>query len=652
MTPEELKAYRKSFPSKADVLAQTPDPAVRQMLVRMEALGVDTVFDRFDAQGTQCGYGLEGTCCRMCNMGPCTINHRSPRGVCGADADVVVARNILRWIAAGVASHGARGREVLLALKAAAEGRADLPIRGADKTRAVARAFGIFDEAKSVEALAGEIADILLADMSRAVPGPHRTLEAMAPPERVAVWKALDIIPVGAYHEVFEALHRTGVGTDGDWENLMRQLLRCGLTFAWNSVVGSAIAMDILYGPPRRDRVSANLGSLDADTVNIAIHGHSPVMSSAIVEVAEEPEFVERARAAGARGIRFYGICCSGLSALYRHGGVSPLANAVGAELVLGTGALDLWVADVQDIYPGIMDVARCFHTRVVTTSDSCRLPGAIHIGFDHDHANLAEAKTLARRIVGLAIDNFPARQAAKVFVPRVAVEAEIGFSAENVAAAFGGLPALLEALRSGRIRGIVNLVGCNNPKVLYEKTICDVADALLAADVAILTNGCASFPLLKLGYCNADARHKAGAGLCGLLEAHDLPPVWHMGECLDNARASGLFRALADLAGQPLKALPFAFSSPEWSNEKGVGASLGFRLLGIPSYHCLPPPIGGSAAVSRFFYEDTEALLGAAMVVERDPLKLARRIIDDMDVRRCGVDWAVIRFPIFGNED
>lgn len=640
MNPIELKDYRKSFPSKADVMAQTPDPAVRQMLARMEELGLETVFDRFDAQGTQCGYGLEGTCCRICNMGPCHINSRSPRGVCGADADVIVARNILRWIAAGVAAHGARGREVLLALKAAAEGRTDLPIRGVEKARAVAKAFGIDDEGESIETLAGEIVDILFADLSRSVPGPHRTLEALAPPERVAVWKALDIIPVGAYHEVFEALHRTGVGTDGDWENIMRQLLRCGLAFAWNSVLGSSIAMDILYGPPRRDKISANLGSLEADTVNIAIHGHSPVMPSAMVEAAAEPEFIERAKAAGARAIRFYGICCSGLSALYRHGGVSPLANAVGAELVLGTGALDLWVADVQDVYPGIMEVARCFHTQVVTTSDSCRLPGAIHIGFDHDHANLADAKHLARRIVGLAIDNFPKRQAANVFVPRVTAEAEIGFSVENLAASFGGLPALLEALRDGRIRGIVNLVGCNNPKVMYEKTICDVTDALLAADVAILTNGCASFPLLKLGYCNGAARGKAGAGLRGVLDQLDLPPVWHMGECLDNARASGLFRALADLAAAPLTSLPFAFSSPEWSNEKGVGASLGFRLLGLPSYHCLPPPIGGSKAVSHFFYEGTEAILGAAMIIERDPHKLAQRIVGDMDDRRRRSGW------------
>lgn len=640
MSPDELKAYRKSFPSKADVLARTPDPGVRQMLVHMQEKGIETVFDRFDAQKAHCGYGLEGTCCRVCHMGPCTITPRSPRGVCGADADVVVARNILRWIAAGVASHGARGREVLLALKAAAEGRLDLPIKGEEKVLAVARSFALATEGKTTATLAGEIADLLLADFSRIVPGPHRTLEALAPKERLAVWEGLGIVPLGAYHEVFEALHRTGVGTDGDWQNLMRQLLRCGLAFAWNSVVGSALAMDMLYGPPKRDEVTANLGSLDPDYVNIAIHGHSPVLPSAIVEAADREDLKQLARERGAKGIRFFGICCSGLSALYRHGSVSPLANAVGAELVLATGALDLWVADVQDIYPSIMDVARCFHTKVVTTSDSCRLPGAEHIGFDYRHGNLADLHALAGRIVRTGIAQFPLRQAAALHVPKVTMRAEIGFSAEALGAAFAGLPGLIDELGRGRIRGIVNLVGCNNPKVLYEKTICDVTDALLASNVLVLTNGCASFPLLKQGYCHADARQKAGPALRAVLDERGLPPVLHMGECLDNARASGLFRALADVAGQPLKALPFAFASPEWSNEKGVGASLGFRLLGVPSYHCVPPPIGGSAAVSDFFYRATQDLLGAVMTIELDPQRLAERIVADMDARRASLGW------------
>ncbi|THF65191.1 anaerobic carbon-monoxide dehydrogenase catalytic subunit [Pseudothauera rhizosphaerae] len=631
--PDKKKWQRPVYPRKADVLAHTPDPNVRVMLRHMAERGMETVFDRFDTV-THCGHGLKGVCCQICNMGPCQITPRSPRGICGADEHVIVARNILRWIAAGVAAHGARGREVMLALKAAAAGRVDLPIRGEAKVRAVARAFRLDPEQGTTE-LAGQIADILLEDLSRTHPAAHRTLEAMAPPERIALWRSLDILPISAYHEVFEAYHRTGIGTDGDWRNLMQQLLRCGLAFAWSSVLGSAIAQDCLYGPPQRTRIDAGFGALDPDCVNIALHGHSPILPSAIVHAGESPELAALARSKGAQGIRFYGICCSGLSSLYRYGGVSPLTNAIGAELVLGTGALDAWVADVQDVYPSIMEVAKCFHTQVITTSDSGRLPGALHIGFDHANSNLGEVHHLAETIVRVGIDNFPLRRKANVFIPRTSIEAEVGFSIENILPEFGGADGLLRHLRAGTIRGIVNLVGCNNPKVVYEKAITDVADVLLAHDVIILTNGCASFPLLNLGYCRRAAAAKTGPALRALLEELDLPPVWHMGECLDNARASGLFRALADACGQPLKAMPFAFSSPEWSNEKGVGAALGFRLLGLDSYHCIPAPIAGSEAVQSFFEHDTTALLGGRMVVDTDPVALGATIVADLEARR-----------------
>lgn len=573
-------------------------------------------------------------------MGPCRITEKSPKGVCGAGADVIVARNILRWVAAGVAAHGARGRETILALKKAAGGQLNLPLLGVDKINAVAKAFGLNTAGKPINVIAEEIADILLEDMSRPVPGVHRTIKHMAPPERVAVWSELDILPISSYHEVFEALHRTGTGTDGDWENLMKQLLRCGLAFAWNSVVGSSIAADCLYGPPQRSTIEVNFASIKDDYVNVVIHGHSPVLPAAVVAAARDPELIAMAQSAGAKGIRLYGICCSGLSALYRYGEVHPLSNALGAELIIGTGALDIWVADLQDIYPGIMDVAACFHTKVVTTSDSCRLPGAVHLAIDHRHDNLDQAAELARKIITLGISNYPNRQAGKVYIPNVSLNAEVGFSIENIAETFGGIEQLADHLHSGKIKGIVNLVGCNNPKVLYEQAIVQVADILLANDFLILTNGCASFPLLKLGYCHQQALAKAGPGLQAVLKGKNLPPVWHMGECLDNARASGLFRALADKSGQPLPKMPFAFASPEWSNEKGVGAALSFRLMGLNSYHCINAPVSGSAKVNQFFAAGTQDLLGSVMVVIPEPELLGQKIVDDVLSRRAGLKW------------
>lgn len=638
MNIDKLNEYKKGFPSRSDVLERTPDPNVREMLGHLEDIQVQTAFDRFDCQKPHCNFGLAGTCCRNCNMGPCRITAKSPLGVCGASADLIVARNLLRSLAAGVAGHGARSREVILTLKAAAQGQLNLPILGVEKVIAVSKALGVYQESKTVAECAEEIADILLEDMSRTVPGTHRTLQALAPPERIETWRNLDILPIGSYHEVFEALNRTGVGTDGDWENVMVQLLRCGLAFAWNSVVGGALAQDCLYGPPKRSHIATNFGAIEPDYVNIALHGHSPVLPSAVVNASQETELQELARERGASGIRFYGICCSGLGVLYRQGGIPPLSNAMGAELIMGTGALDVWIADVQDIFPAIMQVASCFHTKVVTTSDSAKLPGAIHLGFDHTHSNLNELHEIARRIVHIGIENFSQRRHHQVFIPKFSLEAEVGFSAENIFAAFGGVNKMLTYIQQGEIRGIVNLVGCNNPKVLYEEATLKIADILLANNYLILTNGCASFPLMKMGYCSSKALSKAGTSLRQVTEKAGIPPVLHLGECLDNARASALFRALADNAGLPLKKMPFAFVSPEWSNEKGIGAALSFRLLGLNSYHCIYGSTLGSDNVSQFFSDRTQALLGSIMVVETDPNKLAHCIINDLETRLSGL--------------
>lgn len=632
--------YKKTFPSKQEVIEQTPDPAVREMLLRMEQLGIDTTFDRFDKQKPQCSFGLAGICCKICNMGPCKITAKAPRGVCGADADLIVARNLLRSAAAGVAQHGMHAREVILALKWAGEGKLDVPIMGQQKIRSTAEAFGIPVKHRSIKRIAIDLADALLEDLSRTVPDEYKTIKACAPPERQQVWKDLDILPISAYHEVFEAYHKTGCATDGDWTSVMQQFLRCGLAFTFSGVVGASIATDSLFGVGDRVTSKVNIGALKKGYVNIAVHGHLPLLVSQIVQTGQEEKFIDLAKSKGAKGIRFYGICCSGLSAMYRYNGVIPLSNAVSAELVLGTGALDLWVADVQDVFPSIMEVAKCFKTTVVTTSESARLPGAERFEYDHHHSNIGETKALAEKIVLRAIESFEERKGIPVYIPPYEVEAEVGFSVEYVHKRFGSMKPLAEALRSGKILGIVNMVGCNNPKVLYEKAIIDVADVLLKNNVLILSNGCASFPLMKLGYCSVSAlEDKTGDTLKEFLSP-DLPPVWHVGECIDNTRSSGIFAGIAGELGKKIYELPFAFSSPEWGNEKGIDAALGFRLMGISSYHCVEAQIYGSKNVIEFLKEGTKELLGSSMNVDTDPTALGQKIVDDMKIKRKELGW------------
>ncbi len=645
-----VSEYRKTFPSKDEVLENTPDPAVREMILRQNQLGFDTTFDRFDKQQPQCGFGMAGICCKICNMGPCKITSKSPKGVCGADADLIVARNLLRSAAAGVAQHGMHGREVILSLKWAAEGKLDLPILGQQKIKDTAKAFGIKTERRSIKKIASELADVLLDDMSRTVPGDYKIIEALGSEERKKVWKELDILPISAYHEVFESYHKTGVGTDGDWKSIMQQFLRCGLAFTYSGVVSTSIATDGLFGVGDRVTSKVNIGALKKGYVNIAVHGHLPTLVSEIVKVGQEEKFINLAKEAGAKGIRFYGICCSGLSAMYRYAGVIPLSNAVSAELVLGTGALDLWIADVQDVFPSIMEVAKCFRTTVITTSESARLPGAERFEYDHHHSNIGETRELAEKIVLRGIESFKDRQGIPVYIPPYEVDAEVGFSPEYVHKHYGSMKPLYEAVKEGKILGIVNIVGCNNPKVVYEKCVIDVANALLRNNILILTNGCASFPLMKMGYCNVSGQEHAGESLKEFLG--DLPPVWHVGECIDNTKSSGIFAGVAGEAGKPLYEMPFAFSSPEWSNEKGIDAALGFRLMGINSYHCVEAQIHGSKNVIEFLKEGTKELLGSVMVVDTNPDSLGEKIVADIIEKRKALGWAVPDEIVHKNEE
>jgi anaerobic carbon-monoxide dehydrogenase catalytic subunit len=640
-TNDYMKAvseYKKSFPSKQDVINNTPDPAIHDMLLHMEQIGCENAFDRFDKQKPQCNFGIAGTCCKNCFMGPCKITPKSPKGVCGANADLIVARNVLRSLAAGTAAHGVHGREVVIALRKAAEGELNLPIRGDEILEFCVEKFEIERAGKTKEELVFEVTDVLLDDMSRTKDGTFKLIESLASRERQKVWEDMDIIPISAYHEVFEAFHKTNCGTDGEWKNIMKQFGRCGLAFLYSGVVTPYLATDILFGHPVKHTAKVNVGAIKEGFVNIAVHGHLPTLVSEVIKHGRSKEFVDLAKKNGAKGIQFYGICCTGLAALYRYKDVIPLSNAVGAELVLGTGALDLWLADIQDVFPGIMEVAKCFRTTVVTTSDSARLPGAEHYGYNRHHTNFNETETLAKKIVTRGIESFTQRRDVSVFIPSYEVEAEVGFSPEYIEANLG-MNNIANAIKEGKVLGIVNVVGCCNPRVVYERAIVDIVDKLIKNNVIILTNGCASFPLLKLGFCKSDATLRAGNGLKNYLPRR-FPPVWHMGECIDNARCVNTLSSIATAAGVELKDMPFAMSSPEWSNEKAVGASFCFRLLGINSYHCVYPAAHGSQKVMNYIMNAKDTL-GSTMTVDIDPLKLADIIIDDLRAKRKKLGWS-----------
>jgi len=637
-----INEYRKTFPSKQDVIDKTPDPSVREMLIRMDKAGIENMFDRFDKQKPQCAFGMAGICCKICSLGPCKITAKSPRGTCGADANLIVARNLARSAAGAQAQHGEHAREVLIMLKWAALGKLPYPIRGVKVLNNVAAALEIKGhETMSVNEKAIAVADQLMDDCSRGWPGKYQVLYSFGAPGQIKIWEQMDLIPNSAYHECFETMNRTGFGIDGDWKSNMRQFYRNILCFLFTGVVTSNLATDMLFGPGNRRSVTANLGCVKEGFVNVAVHGHLPTLIHMVVEEGNKKEWQDKAIAAGAKGIRFYSVCCSGLAALTRLPNVYPLSNAVGAELAIATGAIDLWMVDIQDIPPGIIDVAKCFKVKVISTSDMSFFPGAEHIAYDRFLSNTEESEEIAVEILNKAIEAHVARKKANVpvYIPSMEVNAESGFTEMNVAEMVG-FDNLAEAMKKGDVYGIVNIVGCSNLKTLYELPSVAIARKLIKNNVLITTNGCCAFPLLKMGYCGTDIYPQTGEKLRAFLEKYDrLPPALHVGECIDNKRSTMIMVNTAAAAGIVPKKGPFALCSPEWGNEKGLCAQVAFRVNGVSSFHCVPPPVEGAPAVKEALM-NTKGSFGSTCTVDYDPEVVGDLILAFFKKQREALGW------------
>ncbi|MDP3177258.1 MAG: carbon monoxide dehydrogenase, partial [Spirochaetaceae bacterium] len=438
------------------------DQASVKLLDKAALEGIDTCFVRSEAQGGQCGFGKSGVCCKVCHMGPCRITPKAPRGVCGADADTIVARNFLREVAGGTATHSDHGRHLVLQLAKVARGDGgDYGIKDEGALRRAARLYGLAEGDKPKEELAAELARLFIEEFS-SQEGILRTL-ALAPDKQQAKWRNAGIEPKGIDRMVVESLHRSTMGVDHDYRNLLLHAFRTAMADGWGGSRVASIVSDILFGTPNPVRSEVNLGILGAKTVNILVHGHEPVLSEMLAVAAGDPEILEYARSAGAEGITLAGICCTANEVLMRHG--IPIAgNFLQQELAVVTGAVEMLIVDVQCCMPSLPEIAASYHTEIVSTSDIARTVGASHQAFDEDNA-LESAKRLIRR----AADNFKRRDPAKVMIPDVKRPLVAGFSVEAIKYMLGGsyragFRPLNDAIIQGRIKGVVGIVGCNNP--------------------------------------------------------------------------------------------------------------------------------------------------------------------------------------------
>jgi len=619
--------------------ARSAEKASQQMIDHAAEQNITTAWDRYDAMQPQCGFGSLGICCRICSMGPCRIDpfDDGPQaGICGANADTITARNLIRMVAAGAAAHSDHGRDVAHTLKLVVDGKTqDYVVKDETKLRDMAQHYGLETEGKDSKAIAAELSEVVLNEFGKQE-GSLTSAETYAPPARVEVWKRAGIMPRSIDREIVEVMHRTHMGVDVDYRNLMQHAMRTSLSDGWGGSLVATELSDILFQGPEPIRLSANLGVLDEKQVNLIVHGHEPTLSDIIVSVAQEKELVELAKEKGAKGINIAGMCCTGNEILMRHG-VPVAGDFLQQELAVITGAVDAMIVDVQCIMPALSSLCNCFHTHLITTSPKCKMEGVEHIEFHED-----KAVETARKIIRTTIENFPNR-GKKILIPKAKEKAVAGFTTEVVFNILGGkyrstYRPLNNAIIEGRLRGAAGVVGCNNPKVQHTHGHITMLKELIKNDIPVVTTGCNAIAAAKAGLLRPEAAFEyAGEGLQEICEAVGIPPVLHVGSCVDNSRILTILAAIVAEGGlgEDISDLPVAGAAPEWMSEKAVSIGMYFVASGVYTVIATPLPVLGSEKLTKYLTDDMEKDIGGKWAFEEDPIKAAHMMIRHIDKKR-----------------
>ena len=628
------------------------DEATLEMIEKAAQDGVRVVFERVETTKA-CPIGAEGSCCSICAMGPCRVmaprgkeetaeERRKRVGVCGATPETISARNFLRKIAVGTASHGDHGREVTKIFIEAARGEIEgFKIKDEQKLLQLALELGVEIGDRKNEEIAVEVGELLQKNFGQQEG--ELTFIKRAPIKRQELWRKLDIVPRGIDREVTEAMHRTHMGCDQDYESLLLHGARTALADGWGGAMIATELQDILFGTPSPAASKINLGVLKEDEVNVIIHGHEPYVAEMLAVAAQDPEILVYAKSKGANGINLAGMCCTANEILMRHG--IPIAgNFLQQELAIVTGAVEAMVVDVQCIMQGLAEVANCYHTKLITTDARTKIAGATHMQFDA-HKALASGKEILR----VAIDNFPNR-GDNVRIPKQQADLIAGFSHETINYLLGGLfrasyRPLNDNIINGRIRGVAGVVGCNNVRVAHDDIHVTLVKELIKNDVLVIETGCAAMACGKAGLLVPEAAEFAGEGLRSVCETVGIPPVLHMGACIDNSRILMAATAMVKDGGlgDDISDLPAAGVAPEWMSEKAIAIGQYFVSSGVYTIFGATWPTIGNKEVTDYLFNKMEGIYGGKWDFEADPIKIAEMVINHIDKKRkaLGIDKA-----------
>ena len=618
------------------------EEATASLLETGAKVGADSWQQRVKNQTPHCGFGEAGTCCRICSMGPCRITKKAPRGICGCDVHGIVARNYLRFTAGGSATHSDHGRSIAHTLYLAKPDGA-YQVKDPEKLKRIAKEWDIETENKDIYDLAHEVA--LTGLMEYGKPFGTQRFTKRAPEHTQELWDKAGITPRAIDREVSQSMHMTHMGCSSLPEALIRQSLRAGLSDGWGgSMMGTELS-DVLFGTPKPVDTEANIGVMEKDMVNIVVHGHDPSLSEMVVFYAQDPEMIALAKSYGAKGINVCGVCCTANEVAMRHG-IPMAGNFLQQENVVLTGACEAIVVDVQCIFPALGPLSKCFHTKFVTTSHIARMPDSEYIEF-HEETAAENAKA----IVKMAVENYKNRNQDLVNIPQLKSKARVGYSVEAIKKCLDGvtnshvdelgtLKPLADVVKAGVLRGAVAMVGCNNPKVRPDTAHIELMKKLLKNDIIVVVSGCSAQAAAKAGLMDPEAKDYCGEGLKRVCELVGIPPVLHMGSCVDISRMMILASDLAKDWGCNISQIPLCGCAPEWMSEKAVSIGNYVVSTGIDTFLGVDPYSKGSEEVTELLQGETgiKQWVEANYTVELDIEKMGDMMIERIEQKRAAL--------------
>lgn len=597
---------------------------------------VETSFHRTEDQKVKCGFGLQGVCCRLCSNGPCRVTPKSPRGICGADADTIVARNFLRAVASGSACYLHVVETTARNLKDLGEKKGN--IKGLYALNNLAEMFGI--ESKDNHQKCIDIANKVLNDLYKPRYEKMELVEKVAYGPRVDKWKELGIMPGGAKSEVFDAIVKSSTNLNSDPVDMLVNCLNLGISTGLYGLTLTNLLNDVMLGEPVIRMAPVGFNVIDKDYINIMITGHQHSVFSHFQDRLKDSDVVELAKSVGAKGFKLVGCTCVGQDLQlrgehYQEVFVGHAGNNFTSEAVLSTGAIDMVLSEFNCTIPGLEPIADKYKVKMVCLDDVAKKANAEYIPFDRENV-----ESISENLINKALEAYKERRnVVEIDIPsdHGYEKSLTGVSEKNLKAFLGdSWKPLINLIAEGKIKGIAAVVGCSNMTAGgHDINTVELTKELIKRDIIVLSAGCSTGGLENVGLMSPGSEELAGDNLKEVCKSLGIPPVLNFGPCLAIGRLEIVATEIAAELGIDLPQLPLVLSAPQWLEEQALADGAFGLALGLPLHLALPPFITGGKLVTEVLTEKLKDLTGGHVIVNPDPKSSAEQLEEIIIDRR-----------------